>query len=492
MAVIGVPIVLAPVLGPVLGGILVQELSWEWIFFVNVPVGIVAVLAAQRLFPVEAPEPAGRLDVTGLALLATGLPLTIFGLTELGIQGTLVATQVLAPLVAGLVLTALFVVHALRSDHPLLDLRLLGNRAFAAAASTTFVLGAALFGALIIVPLYYQGLRGEGAIVTGLLLAPQGIGAALAMPRSGSLTDRYGGGPVTTVGVVILAAATLPFAFAGPDTSYVLLCLALLVRGIGLGLAMMPAFAAAYAALTPAQVGDATPQLNVLQRIGGSFGTAILTVVLTTQLDGAASPQAGTDAFNLTFLIAAVVTLLAVGPAVVLTRVERRAREGRLAAARVGTEADRAPAGAEDVEALRLAFVELLRAERRLRGRDQKRTDGGLSMAQYRALVRLLDEPELPAGRLAEAADVQPGSMTQMLDGLERDGMVERLRSDADRRVVTVRLTEEGRRAALAKRRHVARLWQAALGDLDPAEVRAGTDVLRRIAAFLDEVRPGS
>ena len=151
-----------------------------------------------------------------------------------------------------------------------------------------------------------------------------------------------------------------------------------------------------------------------------------------------------------------------------------------------------AGATAEDVEALRLAFVELLRAERRLRGRDQKRTDGGLSMAQYRALARLLDEPELPAGRLAEAADVQPGSMTQMLDGLERDGMVERRRSDADRRVVTVRLTPEGRRAALAKRRHVARIWQAALGDLDPAEVRAGTDVLRRIAAFLDEVRPGS
>ena len=347
MAVIGVPIVMAPVLGPVLGGILVQELSWEWIFFVNVPVGVVAVLAAQRLFPEEAPEPAGRLDLTGLALLATGLPLTIFGLTELGIQGALVATQVLVPLLAGLALTALFVAHALRSDHPLVDLRLFANRAFAAAAATTFVLGAALFGALIIVPLYYQGLRGEAAIATGLLLAPQGIGAALAMPRSGSLTDRFGGGPVTIVGIVILAVATLPFAFAGPDTSYVLLCLALVVRGIGLGLAMMPAFAAAYAALTPAQVGDATPQLNVLQRIGGSFGTAILTVVLTTQLEGAASPQAGADAFNLTFLIAAVVTMLGVLPAVVLTQVERRARAARLAAARVGTGADRAQAAGE-------------------------------------------------------------------------------------------------------------------------------------------------
>ncbi len=153
------------------------------------------------------------------------------------------------------------------------------------------------------------------------------------------------------------------------------------------------------------------------------------------------------------------------------------------------------PAGrtaAEAVEDLRLAFVELLASERRLRGRDQRRTDGGHSMAQYRALSRLLDERELTAGRLAEAADVQPGSMTQMLDGLERDGMVERLRSEADRRVVTVRLTPAGRRAALVKRRHIARKWQEALGDLDPAEVRAGADVLRRIAAFLDEVRPGS
>lgn len=152
----------------------------------------------------------------------------------------------------------------------------------------------------------------------------------------------------------------------------------------------------------------------------------------------------------------------------------------------------RAPrAAAEEVEELRAAFVELLASERRLRGRDQKRTDGGLSMAQYRALSRLLDEPELTAGRLAEAADVQPGSMSQMLDGLERDGMVERGRSDADRRIVTVRLTDVGRREALAKRRHIARKWQDALGDLDAAEVRAGTDVLRRIAAFLDEVRPG-
>lgn len=146
----------------------------------------------------------------------------------------------------------------------------------------------------------------------------------------------------------------------------------------------------------------------------------------------------------------------------------------------------------EEVEDLRRAFLDLLRAERQLRGRDQRRAEGGLSMAQYRALSHLLDVPEMTAGRLAEAADLQPGSMTQLLDGLERDGMVERARSDADRRLVTVRLTQAGRRASLAKRRVTARKLQEALGDLDPAEIRAGTQVLRRLAGFLAELAPGS
>ncbi len=207
MSLIGVPIVLAPVLGPVLGGWLLDAFSWQWIFLINVPIGVLAVVLGLKRLPHAAPDPelAGRLDAGGLAMLATGLPLFVYGLAEFGQAGTFADTKVWLPLVLGLALIASFVRHALRVDEPLLDVRLFGNRAFSAAAVTTFCLGGALFGAMLILPLYYQVVRGESALTTGLLLAPQGIGAAFAMFLSGRLTDRVGGGPVALLGVAITA-----------------------------------------------------------------------------------------------------------------------------------------------------------------------------------------------------------------------------------------------------------------------------------------------
>src|ERR1700710_2533615 len=181
MSAIGVPIVMAPVFGPTLGGLLVQHAGWQWIFLVNVPIGAIAVFAALRLLPRDQAADAGPLDVPGLALVATGLVAVTYGLSESGHAGSLLASSVLAPLLAGLALIALFVRRALRIERPLLDVRLFANRAFAAASVTTFCLGAALFGAMILMPLYFQVVRGEDAIHTGLLLAPQGIGAAFAM-----------------------------------------------------------------------------------------------------------------------------------------------------------------------------------------------------------------------------------------------------------------------------------------------------------------------
>src|SRR3954469_1710111 len=140
MSAIGVPIILAPVFGPTLGGLLVEHISWQAIFFVNVPVGIVAVIAALRLLPHDeiAPGSAGRLDATGLALVATGLVGLTYGLAESGTAGSLAATEVLVPALTGLALIATFVVRALKIDNPLLDVRLYANKAFAAASVTTF------------------------------------------------------------------------------------------------------------------------------------------------------------------------------------------------------------------------------------------------------------------------------------------------------------------------------------------------------------------
>jgi MFS family permease len=207
---------------------------------------------------------------------------------------------------------------------------------------STFCLGAALFGAMILMPLYFQTVRGEDAVHTGLLLAPQGIGAALAMLASGRATDRFGGGPVALAGGVVAVLGTLPFALIGAGTSYWLIGGAMVVRGFGIGMSFVPAMTAAFAVLRPDQVNDASPQLNTLQRVGGSIGTAILTVVLQGKLDAAGArpaPPALAGAFGSTYWWVVAVTLMALVPAAVLTAVERRARAAG-PAARVPAPAD--------------------------------------------------------------------------------------------------------------------------------------------------------
>src|SRR3954471_10883980 len=242
MSAIGVPIILAPVFGPTLGGLLVEHVGWQWIFFVNIPVGIVAAIAALRLLPRDdvQPETAGKLDATGLGLVAGGLVLITYGLAESGSAGSLAATQVLVPALPGVALVTTFVLRALRIENPLLDVRLYANRAFAAASVTTFGLGAALFGGMVLMPLYFQLVRGEDAVTTGMLLIPQGIGAAVAMAASGSVTERLGGGLTSLLGGSVMIVATLPFVLIDANTSFLLLGAAMLVRGFGIGMSMMP------------------------------------------------------------------------------------------------------------------------------------------------------------------------------------------------------------------------------------------------------------
>jgi EmrB/QacA subfamily drug resistance transporter len=285
MSVIGVPTLLGPILGPVIGGLIVDTVSWRWIFYVNIPIAVVALLLAARLLHADSGRAdAGRLDWLGLALLSPGLAGIVFGLSETETHGGLGAMIAWAPIVGGILLVALFVLHSARAPRPLIDVRLFRITSFSAAVATTFLLGGALFGAMIVLPLYYQVARGESALTAGLLMAPQGLGAAMAMPLAGRLTDRVGGGRVAAVGLVIMTLSTIPFAFLGASTSYTLLAILLVVRGVGMGGTMMPAMAAAFATLQRSQVPRATSALNAIQRVGGSIGTALLAVVLQHQI----------------------------------------------------------------------------------------------------------------------------------------------------------------------------------------------------------------
>jgi EmrB/QacA subfamily drug resistance transporter len=323
MAIVSMPAMLAPILGPVVGGLILENLHWSWIFFVNVPVGMVAFALGWRLLPQTDSGEAGRLDVLGLALLPTGSAAIVYGVSKLGSGAALGSAGVLLPFFTGVALTVLFCVHALRVERPLLDIRLYANKVFAGASLTNFGLGAALFGAMILVPLYYQVVRGESVVATGLLTGPQGIGALVAMPLAGRLTERFGGGRVALAGVSVLCLSTIPLTFVGATTSIVVISLILVVRGLSIGLCFMPAMSAAFASMRPDQISDATPQINALQRTGGAIGTAILAVVLQRASAGAVTPAEHADAFDTAYWWAFGIALLTLIPCLMLLRAER-------------------------------------------------------------------------------------------------------------------------------------------------------------------------
>ncbi|WCB96527.1 hypothetical protein DSM104299_05287 [Baekduia alba] len=381
MSVVGVPMLLGPVIGPVLGGLLVDNLSWRWIFYVNVPVGAVGLVLAYKLLPTgraagrasEAGHATPPLDKLGLLLLSPGVAAVVFGLSEVGTHRTLMVTEAWLPIVVGVAAVATFIVRALRIEHPLVDVKLFRGRGFSAAAATTTLIGGALFGSMILLPLYYQVVRGQSPLHAGLLMAPQGLGAALGMNVAGRLTDRIGAGRVVPVGLLLLALGTIPYATIGGDTAYWVLMVGLFVRGLGLGGTMMPAMAAAYATLdSAAEVPRATPMLNVLQRVGGSVGVAVLTVILENSLQSQVSDATGgrgvpgggdgavggtlpnavrerlVDPLGVAFAHAytwsLVGILLALIPALLLMREERRARLAAAAEAAAEGVADAASA----------------------------------------------------------------------------------------------------------------------------------------------------
>jgi EmrB/QacA subfamily drug resistance transporter len=324
MGIVSMPAMLAPILGPVVGGLILQNLHWSWIFFVNAPVGAIALFLGWRMLPSTDSGEAGPLDLTGLALLPLGSAGLIYGVSQAGSGAAIGSMKVLLPAVAGLVLIGLFCRHALRIERPLLDVRLYANRVFAGASATTFGLGAALFGAMVLVPLYYQNIRHLSVIDTGLLNGPQGIGALIMMPIAGRLTERYGGGRVAICGVSLLAITTLPFAFIDAHTSFIAISCVLLVRGMSIGLGFMPAMTAAFAAMRPDQLSDATPQINVVMRLGSAIGVAVLAVVLersSIHVGGHVVQTA--SAFARTYWWAFAIALLSLVPCLMLLRAER-------------------------------------------------------------------------------------------------------------------------------------------------------------------------
>jgi EmrB/QacA subfamily drug resistance transporter len=300
MSVVGAPMLLGPILGPVLGGWLVDDVSWRWIFYVNVPIGAVALVLAQRILKPDTPQPRHRLDVLGLLLLSPGLAMLVYGLAETGSHGGFAGAQEIVPTLAGIALIAAFVRHALRTDEPLLDMRLFMRHTPAVSGLTMALFAAAFFGSMLLLPLYYQVARGESALDAGLLMIPQGVGAAIMMPIAGRVVDRTGAARVVLPGLVLTLLGFGCFTQVEADTPYALLMTASFVAGLGIGATMMPTMAAAYQTLGHAEISRATTAFNIIQRGCGALGVALMSVILANQLadhlPGAANASQGLQA----------------------------------------------------------------------------------------------------------------------------------------------------------------------------------------------------
>lgn len=297
MGVLGVPMLVAPLIGPILGGWLVDDVSWRWIFFINAPIGVVGFLLALRVLPVDSPRPTHRLDWLGLLLLSPGLTAAIFGLSESS-DGGFGRLESWLPLLIGALLIVGFVVHSLRGDNPLIDLRtFIGTRA-GAAAGVFLLFAIAFFGSLLLLPLYYQVARGESALTAGLLLIPQGVGAMIMMPIAGRLTDRYGPTRFPALGIPLIAAAMIGFSTVGADTSYVEMGAFSFVLGLGMGFSMMPTMTAAMQAVPPAAIARTSTAMNIIRQIGQSIGTALLTVILSARINDNLSGRGGGEGFT--------------------------------------------------------------------------------------------------------------------------------------------------------------------------------------------------
>jgi EmrB/QacA subfamily drug resistance transporter len=299
MAILGIPMLLGPIAGPILGGWLIDTASWHWIFLINVPIGALALVYAQFALPRDNPEPSESFDFLGMLMLSPGLALFLYGVSSLPETGTITATKVWVTMLIGALLVVGFVLYSFRPRHPLLDLRLFRNRSLTIASVSMFVFIVAFMGAGLLFPSYFLQVRGESTLAAGLLIAPQGIGAMITMPIAGMLADRVPVGRTVPFALVLIAAGFFTFTQLDAHTSYLLLCGSLFVMGLGMGGTMMPIMTSALKTLGGHDVARGSTLVNILQQIGSSIGAAVMSVILTSRLNesavipGAVDPGSG-------------------------------------------------------------------------------------------------------------------------------------------------------------------------------------------------------
>jgi EmrB/QacA subfamily drug resistance transporter len=282
MGILGIGLMVAPAIGPTLGGYLVDFVDWRWIFTINLPIGAIGILLALFVLPEFQSKHPGRLDIAGGLTSAGGLFCLLLALSK-GADWGWGAEPTVILFVVSLFFFVLFVYLELTAENPLLELRVFKYRSFTMANLMVFITNMVMFSGIFFVPLFLQTSRGLGALETGLLMMPAALVSGAIMPIQGRLFDRFGPRPLAIAGILLLILVSWLFHYLTLATATSTIILWMMLRGFVMPLANMPAQTAALVEIPTQLVGRASALTNIIGRVAGSFGIAVLTSVLNTR-----------------------------------------------------------------------------------------------------------------------------------------------------------------------------------------------------------------
>lgn len=343
IATIGLVAQLGPILGPLIGGSLIDSVGWHWLFFVNIPICLVALALAPFILPTGEKDSKHRLDVLGLVLLTPGVIAIAYGISQAAGRDGFGAVSAWLPLAVGAALLIAFVLWSLRSARSvrpaLIDVRVFARRSFGIGSIITFLSGFSIYALMFLLPLFYQQIRGETVLATGLLLIPQGLGTMAFILVNRRLAGRVDTRFVIAGGVVLAMIGTLPFALAGASGGDVLLLAGQFLQGFGMAAVSLPVMTLAFASLSHAETPRGSAAFNLVKQVGAPFGVTVIAVVLQSYLTGATTTGQALGAFTATFwwvfALSAVPLLLAF---LIPSTRRRETQEAREAAAEMSVE----------------------------------------------------------------------------------------------------------------------------------------------------------
>jgi EmrB/QacA subfamily drug resistance transporter len=322
MSTVGVPIVLGPILGPVIGAVIVQFLSWRYIFFVNIPFGILAIALMLVKLPNFTPANIkAKFDIIGITLLGGSSATLIYGITKAAKKATFNNSTTIGFVVVGIAILAIYLIYAaIKKEEAILPLHLFKSKNFSAVMIGMFFAGIANNGPMLLLPLFFQNIKGFSVLIVGLILIPQGIGMLVARPLVGKLTDKLGARNVVLVSLVLVIVGTFPFVFFNEASSLIVVSVVLFVRGMGVGGFTIPMMTDAYTGMVKQEIAQVSVGTRLMQSIGSAFGSATLATVVSLGVQGK-EPTIPilTTAYHSGFMLALVLSLVLFLPALFLT-----------------------------------------------------------------------------------------------------------------------------------------------------------------------------